>query len=156
MQSAPVHFLRPLAFLTCIFAAASAHAQTVESPTSAHVGSSQSVAVQAAKATQAAEAAPAATTSSSIAGDTVEPVTVRPQTPTERRVIASTDAASLTSPNFGPADAQSAPLAFRVGNNAAVGAVAVGGASPAGGFLHTNPDLARDPDATDAGLAALC
>ena len=137
----------PIAMAACLFAAASAQAQTVPH--------TPSLALQAARAAQAAAAAPAAKTSASVPGETVEPVTVRPLSPREGRVVASTNARSLSSPNFGPEDATSAPLAFSLSDNSAFGAVQVDNPTPAGGFLHTNPDLARNPTSTDAGVVSV-
>ena len=87
-----------------------------------------SIALGAAKAAQAGaapqgRAAPTETaTSAPATGDTVQGVTVRPEARPQGRVVASTDAAPLTSPDFTAADAAPPPLAFSVARGVAFGA----------------------------------
>jgi hypothetical protein len=112
-----------------------------------------SVAMQAAHAAQAASlpggsvaqpgAAQPVETPTSAPANTVSGITVSPEIQRQGRVIASTDATSLTSPNFSAADAQDAPLAISIGQNTALGRQTVDNRPPAtaGGLLGTNPEL---------------
>ncbi len=149
-MSAPLSPLLPFALAVCVGAAAEARAQTAAVPAPIH-----SIAVEAAHATQDAQLAPAAKTSPSAPGDTVEPVTVRPHSALEPRTLFSTDAASMTSPNFGPEDARGSSLTVAFGDNAVAGAVRVENPIPLGGLLASNPDLARKHWTTDLGVNAL-
>lgn len=97
-----------------------------------------SVAAQAAQAAQAPAPAPEAATSAA-----VSPVTVRPQQ--RGRVIASSDAASLASPDFTAADAQDPPLAVSLGGDTALGRKVVTNDPPPAGLLRVNPDLIGSP-----------
>jgi len=87
-----------------------------------------SIAIEAARATQARVTPegrvtpPETLTSVPASGDTVQGVTVRPQAPATGRVVASTDARPLTSPDFTAADAEPPPLAVKIARGVAVGA----------------------------------
>jgi hypothetical protein len=71
---------------------------------------------------------------------TVKPVTVTPSTPPQGRVVASTDAAPITSPYFTAKDAEEEPQrAISLGGNAAAGVQSVD-TTTSGGFLKVNPD----------------
>jgi hypothetical protein len=89
------------------------------------------------------------------AGDTVSGVTVRPLTQPQGKVIASTEATSLKSPNFSDAEAAPPPLALGLGDNAAVGKQSVDNTAVAG-LLHNNPDLlGSSAFRTDVGVTAV-
>ncbi|OYX32363.1 MAG: hypothetical protein B7Y99_08640 [Caulobacterales bacterium 32-69-10] len=112
-----------------------------------------SVAMQAARAAQAASlpgAAPAqlsmpapVETPTTAAAGTVSGVTVTPQMRPRGKVIASSDAAPLSSPDFSAADAAPEPLAIAIAPNTALGRQVVSNrpAVNAGGLLGTNPEL---------------
>lgn len=112
-----------------------------------------SVAMQAAQATQAASrpggaiaqpgAAQPVETPTSAPEGTVAGITVSPEVRRQGRVIASTNATSLTSPNFSAADAEQAPMAIAIAPGTALGQRRVENrvAVNAGGLLGTNPEL---------------
>lgn len=87
-----------------------------------------SIAIEAARATQARTTPegrvtpPESLTTVPASGDTVQGVTVRPQAPATGRVVASTEARPLTSPDFTAADAEPPPLAVAIAPGVAVGA----------------------------------
>jgi hypothetical protein len=119
-----------------------------------------SVAMQAAQAAQTAAAQPGSAAPveapTTAPADTLSGVTVRPDVPVQGRVVASTDATSLTSPNFSDADAQPAPLAVGVGQNTAIGRQTVDNTPPAGGILHNNPELlGSQPTRGEVGVTSV-
>jgi hypothetical protein len=65
-------------------------------------------------------------------GNTVNPVTVQPQVTPQGRVVSSTDATSITSPNYSPDDAAPPPRAVSLGGNAAAGVQTVTPSPPSG------------------------
>lgn len=115
-----------------------------------------SVAMQAAQAAQAAAqpgAAAAVEVPTVAPADTVSGLTVRPDLPRQGKVIASTSATSLTSPNFSAADAEPKPMAVAIAPNTALGKQTVDNTPPAGGLLHNNPDLlGAQPARGDVGV----
>jgi hypothetical protein len=130
--------------LAPVRAQTTAEALTASAAPTLDLSSRPDVAMNAAKAAQAAKIAPPS------AGVTVEPVTVTPETPVKGKVVASTDAASLTSPNFSAKDIGERTLAVSVGHNTAVGAQSVEN-THMGGFLAVNPQ--GDTTRTDVGFA---
>ncbi|HTI66321.1 MAG TPA: hypothetical protein VL460_02110 [Caulobacteraceae bacterium] len=87
-------------------------------------------------------------------GSTVAPLTVRPQSEPVGRVIASSEAAPLTAPDFTAKDAQHPPLAVRIAPGAALGRQTVR-SEPPPGLLRNNPDLGPDPAQAEVGITAL-
>lgn len=65
-------------------------------------------------------------------GTTVNPVTVQPQVTPQGRVVSSTDATSVTSPNYSADDAAPPPRAVSIGGNAAAGVQTVVPSPPSG------------------------
>ncbi|HTI67210.1 MAG TPA: hypothetical protein VL460_06650 [Caulobacteraceae bacterium] len=125
-----------------------------------------SVAMRAAQAAQAATAQPGAARPLETAttapapipapADAVAGVTVTPQTQRPGKVVASTSAASLSSPNFSETDAQDKPLAVAIGDNTALGRKMVDNTPAAGGLLHNNPELqGSQPTRGDVGVATV-
>ena len=104
-------------------------------------------AIQAAKAGNQPKAAPAAPAPRP--ADTVETLTVSPESTPKGRVVASTAAASLTSPNYSAEQAKDQPMAVGLGGNASVGAQKVDN-THAEGFLKVNPQ--GPVRRTDVGL----
>ena len=88
------------------------------------------------------------------AGVTVKPVTVQPSVKPEGQVVASTDAASLASPNFTDKDAEDPPLAVSIGPNAALGRQSMPN-TPVGGLLASNPDLGGGTVSTRIGVTVV-
>jgi hypothetical protein len=121
----------PIALAICMGVAGQGHAQI------AAYAPPPSIAREAAQAARAATVVPAAKTSPDQPGDTVEPVTVRPESPAEATTVASTDAVSLASPNFGPADAQHKPLTIPFGDHAVIGGIAVENPNPLWGLYSS-------------------
>jgi hypothetical protein len=112
------------------------------------LSTSTATAVGAAKAAQAAPSPPVPST------DTVDPLTVRPETRPQGKVVASTDAASLSSPDFSAKDAEGRPLAISIGQNTALGQQSVDNTQP-GGFLQVNPDVAGGETRGDVGVTSV-
>lgn len=123
-----------------------------------------SVAMQAARATQAATlpgapapgAAKPVEAPTSAPADTVSGLTVSPLTQKPGKVIASTDATSLTSPNFSVADAAKKPMAIAIGDNTALGKQTVDNTPVMAGLSHNNPDiLGSQPTRGDVGVTTV-
>jgi hypothetical protein len=85
------------------------------------------------------------------AGTTVNPVTVQPQTTPQGRVVSSTDATSITSPNYSAGDAQNPPRAIGLGGNAAAGVQGVDPAPPSG----VPASQAGNPRHSDIGITTV-
>ena len=136
----------------CIFAAAPCLAQTRTEIDAASAAPLLDLSSQPTEAIHAAKAAQAAKTAPATSGDTVEPVTVHPETQPQGRVVASTDAASLTSPNYSAKDNQEPVLAVGAGRNRALGAQKVDNTF-AEGFLKVNPQ--GGATRTDVGVTNL-
>lgn len=105
--------------------------------------SGPSVAAQAAQAAQGPWSALPPPQAETVTSALVSGLTVRPEQ--RGTVIASSDAASLTSPDFTAADAQDPPLAVSIGKNTALGRYVVTNDPPPAGLLRTNPDLTGSP-----------
>jgi hypothetical protein len=121
--------------------AAQAQAQT-PTLTPAQARAARTRAVRAAAQARAAAQVRAVTPG---AAPSVGGVTVQPQATPQGRVVSSTDATSLTSPNYSAKDAQPAPRAFSLGGNAAAGVQPADNApvpglpaSQAGGARHSD------------------
>ena len=104
------------------------------------------------EAIRAARAVQAAKTASAAPDGGVEPVIVHPEAQPQARVVASTEAASLTSPDFSARDDQDPLLAVRAGRNRAFGAQSVDN-TVAEGFLKVNPR--GGATRTDVGLTSV-
>jgi hypothetical protein len=112
-------------------------------------------AVLAATASAQVPAAPAggpATAPPTGSAPTVSPLTVSPVVPGAGRVVASTDAAPLTSPDFTAKDAEAPPLAVMIAPNTALGRQS-SPPSSAAGLMGANPDLR--PPTTDLGVTVV-
>lgn len=101
-----------------------------------------------------AASAPNAQAASPAAGAPVAPLTVRPQTEPKGKVVASTAAAPMTSPDFTAEDARDPPLAVRIGPNTALGRQTPETSVPAG-MLKTNPDLPGGYRTRDVGVTTV-
>ncbi|HTK36582.1 MAG TPA: hypothetical protein VL358_15025 [Caulobacteraceae bacterium] len=93
--------------------------------------------------------APAAAAAS--AASSVAPVTVQPQTQPQGRVVSSTDAASMTSPNYSAGDAEDPPRAVSLGGAAAAGVQAADSA-PLPGLPAS---MAGAPKHSDVGVTTV-
>ena len=77
-------------------------------------------------------------------GTTVKPVTVNPQAAQQGRVVSSTNAPPLSSPDFTAEDAQAPPKAISLGGTAAAGSQKVAPRPPPGGLpASIDPGPAR-------------
>jgi hypothetical protein len=81
---------------------------------------------------------------------TVNPVTVEPQTTPQGKVVSSTDATSLQSPDYSDKDAQPPPRAVSLGHNAAAGVQTVTPTAPAGLPASLDPG----PQRSEIGVTA--
>ena len=160
-MSAARHIALALTFAAGLCAgAAPSLAQTrteVETASSApllNLTSEPTEAIKAAKAAQQPQghqnspSAPVATPSAARDG-VVEAVTVPAVPDRTPRVVASTEATSLSSPNFSAKDVSDLTLAVSAGSNSAVGAQSVDN-THSGGFLAVNPQ--GGPTRTDVGF----
>jgi hypothetical protein len=84
----------------------------------------------------------------------VAPLTVSPEVQAEAKVVASSEAVPLAAPDFTAKDAQDAPLAVRIGPNAAFGRQTLHNEAPPG-LLKNNPDLGGTPEQVDVGVTVL-
>lgn len=127
-----------------------------------------SIAMQTAKEAQAgvlpgtrqlAGAAQPAESPTSVPDGSVAGLVVTPDTPRQGKVVASTDASSLTSPNFKVADAADKSMAIGLTNNTAAGSVAIDNRPLNGstiGVIRNNPDLIGSlPVRNDVGVATV-
>jgi hypothetical protein len=144
-----------IVFLASLSLAAAGAAVAAEPPTSAPARGFDLSTRGPSEAVQAAKAVKPQTPGVAPPADTVRSITVTPETPQQGRVIASSDAAPLASPDFTAGDAEDAPLAVKIGDNAALGRKVVDNPPPPGGLLRTNPDLIGDPLRGEVGVTAL-
>ena len=95
--------------------------------------------------------APGAPGTTATPGTTVNPVTVQPQTTPQGRVVSSTDATSITSPNYSAGDAADPPRAVSLGGNAAAGVQSVVPSPPSGLPASMDPG----PKRSDLGVTTV-
>jgi hypothetical protein len=109
--------------------------------------------------TQAAGAAQPVEAPTSAPAGTVSGLTVTPEVQRQGKVVASTDATSLTSPNFSVADASDKSLTIPLGDNTAAGKQVLDNRPVNGstvGVIRNNPDLLGSPPTrSDVGVTTV-
>jgi hypothetical protein len=101
-----------------------------------------------------AQAPPTAASPAAGPATPVRPLTVQTEPPARPKVVASTDAAPLTSPDFTDKDAAPPPMAVIIAPNTAAGRITIPTGKP-DGLLKANPELNRNGLAVDVGVTTV-